>query len=71
MLNKGNSLNKQHNSVITYILCYVQLFMEIIKEFENLTQLNKFEKQNKGKLKISNIDYDTKTKLWEVTFVDL
>jgi hypothetical protein len=45
--------------------------MEIIKEFENLTQLNKFEKQNKGKLKISNIDYDTKTKLWEVTFVDL
>lgn len=44
--------------------------MEIIKEFENLTQLNKFEKENKGKLKISNIDYDTETKLWKVTFVD-
>ncbi len=29
-------------------------FMETIKQFENLTQLNKFEKENKGKLKISD-----------------
>jgi len=27
MLNKGNNLNKPHNSVITYILCYVQYSM--------------------------------------------
>lgn len=27
MLNKGSNLNKPHNSVITYILCYVQFFM--------------------------------------------
>lgn len=27
MLNKGNNLNKPHNSVITYILCYGQFFM--------------------------------------------
>jgi len=46
-------------------------FMETIKEFENLTQLSKFEKQNKGKLRISNIDYNTETKKWSVTFVSL
>jgi len=46
-------------------------FMETIKEFKNLTQLSKFEKQNRGKLKISNVDYDTETKLWKVTFVSL
>jgi len=46
-------------------------FMETIKEFENLTQLSKFEKQNKGKLKISNIDYNEENKLWNVTFVNL
>lgn len=45
--------------------------METIKEFENLTQLNKFDKQNKDKLRISDIDYNTETKLWVVTFVDL
>ena len=45
--------------------------METIKEFENLTQLRKFEKQNKGKLRISDIDYNTEKKLWIVTFVDL
>ena len=45
--------------------------METIKEFENLTQLSKFEKQNKNKLRISNIDYDTETKRWTVTFVNL
>ena len=27
MLNKGSNLNKLHNSVITYILCYVQFFI--------------------------------------------
>jgi len=43
--------------------------MEIIKEFKNLTQLNKFEKQNKNKLRISNIDYNTKNELWKVTLV--
>lgn len=46
-------------------------FMETNKEFENLTQLNKFEKQNKGKLRIINIDYNTETKKWFVTFVNL
>ena len=46
-------------------------FMETIKQFENLTQLSKFEKQNKGKMKISNIDYNKETKLWNVTFVNL
>jgi hypothetical protein len=45
--------------------------METIKEFENLTQLSKFEKQNKNKLRISNIDYDTETKRWTVIFVNL
>jgi len=45
--------------------------MGTIKEFENLTQLNKFEKQNKGKLKITNIDYNKETKLWVVTFVNV
>jgi hypothetical protein len=45
--------------------------METIKEFENLTQLSKFEKQNKNKLRICNIDYDTETKRWTVTFVNL
>jgi hypothetical protein len=45
--------------------------METIKEFENLTQLSKFERQNKSKLLISNIEYNTETKLWIVTFVDL
>ena len=46
-------------------------FMETIKEFENLTQLSKFEKQYKGKLKIGNIDYNKETKLWTVTFVNV
>ena len=43
----------------------------MVKEFHNLTQLNKFEKQNKGKFKISDIDYDTVSKLWSVVFKDL
>lgn len=46
-------------------------FMETIKQFENLTQLNKFEKKNKRKLKISNIDYNKESQLWNVTFVNL
>lgn len=46
-------------------------FMETIKQFENLTQLNKFEKENKGKLKISDIDYNKESQLWNVTFVNL
>lgn len=45
-------------------------FMETIKEFEKLTQLNKFEKQNKCKLKITNIDYNKESKVWVVTFVN-
>jgi hypothetical protein len=44
--------------------------MEIIKNFENLTQLSKFEKENKGKMKIGNVDYNSETKIWTVTFVD-
>lgn len=43
--------------------------MELIKEFENLTQLSKYEKQNKDKLKIDDIDYDNTTKMWIVTFI--
>ena len=46
-------------------------FMEMIKQFENLTQLNKFEKQNKGKLKIIDIDYNEESQLWNVTFMNL
>ena len=42
-----------------------------LQTFKNLTQLNKVEKQNKGKFKIINIDYNTKTKLWIVSFVYL
>lgn len=45
--------------------------MDTIKEFENLTQLNKFEKQNKGKLRISSIDYNNETEKWVVAFVGL
>lgn len=44
--------------------------MGTIKEFENLTQLNKFKKQNKGKLRITNIGYNKETKLWCVNFVN-
>ena len=44
---------------------------ETVEEFENLTQLSKFEKQNKGKLKITNIDYNKETKLWTVTFLNI
>ena len=32
MLNKGSNLNNQHNSVITYILCYVQFIMIVTKQ---------------------------------------
>jgi hypothetical protein len=62
-----------HWEVLSYDISDVMCsyFMETIKEFENLTQLSKFEKQNKNKLRISNIDYDTETKLWTVTFIHL
>ena len=43
--------------------------MELIKEFENLTQLNKYEKENKDNLKIDNIDYNYTTEMWIVTFI--
>jgi len=43
--------------------------MKLIKEFENLTQLSKYEKQNKGKLKIDDIDYNNTTEMWIVTFI--
>ena len=43
--------------------------MKLIKEFENLTQLSKYEKQNKDKLKIDDIDYNDITKMWIVTFI--
>jgi hypothetical protein len=72
MIVKGNNLNKLHITrllLIFFVMCIY--FMETIKEFENLTQLSKFEKQNKGKLKISNIDYNEENKLWNVTFVNL
>jgi hypothetical protein len=29
MIVKGNNLNKTHNSVITYILCYTQLLIKL------------------------------------------
>lgn len=42
--------------------------MEMIKQFENLTQLSRFEVANrKLKIKISNIDYCNG--LWIVTFI--
>ena len=43
--------------------------MGIIKEFENLAQLSKYEKQNKNKLKIDDTDYNNTTKMWIVTFI--
>ena len=39
MLNKGNNLNKPHNSVITYILRYTQ--------YSLLTKKYKYETTNK------------------------
>jgi hypothetical protein len=42
----------------------------VTKEFENLTQLSKYEKQNKDKLKIDDIDYNDITKMWIVTFIE-
>ena len=39
----------------------------MVKEFQNLTQLNRFEKLNKGK-KIIDIVYNAENKLWVVTF---
>ena len=39
----------------------------MVKEFKNLTQLNRFEKLNKGK-KIIDIVYNAENKLWIVTF---
>ena len=39
----------------------------MVKEFENLTQLNRFEKLNKSK-KIIDIVYNAENKLWIVTF---
>jgi len=34
---KGNNLNKPHNSVITYILCYAQFYMRINLTKQELT----------------------------------
>ena len=42
----------------------------VTKEFENLAQLSKYEKQNKDKLKIDDIDYNDITKMWIVTFIE-
>ena len=72
MIVKGNNLNKLHITrllLIFFVMCIY--FMETIKEFENLTQLNKFEKENKGKLKIIDIDYNKESQLWNVTFMNL
>ena len=36
MIIKGSNLNKPHNSVITYILCYGQYIMKgLVRQFEN------------------------------------
>lgn len=45
-------MTKMDTGIIIPNMC--SYFMETIKQFENLTQLNKFEKENKGKLKISD-----------------
>lgn len=39
----------------------------MVKQFKNLTQLNRFEKLNKSK-KIIDIVYNAENKLWIVTF---
>jgi hypothetical protein len=41
---------------------------ETVEEFDSLTQLSRFERANKSKLKISDMDYDEITKKWVVTF---
>ena len=46
---------------------YFLNYKEMVKEFENLTQLNRFEKLNKSK-KIIDIVYNAENKLWIVTF---
>jgi hypothetical protein len=38
------------------------------KEFKNITELCKFERQNKGKIKIVDVDYKEDTFTYMVTF---
>jgi hypothetical protein len=45
--------------------------MEIKQEFENLVQLNKYEKQSRGKLKLNDFWFSEKIKLWIAIFVVL
>jgi hypothetical protein len=49
----------------------IKHFMETKQEFENLVQLNKYEKQNRGKLKLSDVWFSEKIKLWIAIFVVL
>lgn len=43
----------------------------ITKQFKNLTELSKFEKSLKKKMKVDDIDYNEKTKLYTVRFVEI
>ncbi len=45
--------------------------MEIKQEFENLVQLNKYEKQSSRKLKLNDFWFSEKIKLWIAIFVVL
>ena len=40
MLNKGSNLNKPHNSVITYILCYGQYIMNGFLRYLKRSNIN-------------------------------
>ena len=41
MIIKGNNLNKPHNSVITYILCYVYVKFNIMEEEDTIVTILK------------------------------
>lgn len=41
----------------------------ILKIFKSLAEVNKFERLNKDKLKISAIDYDKANRQWVVNFI--
>ena len=45
--------------------------METIKQFENLTQLWKFEKLNEKTLRITDMSHNASTEIWTVTFTHL
>jgi hypothetical protein len=54
MLNRSSNLNKTHNSVITYILCYVQYFMKDFLKTMKLILLFKRYSYDKRWLEIAS-----------------